>query len=151
MTAAEITPLIIYHNAVELTQILNQLRADGKIVLREDVETLSSYTTRHIRRFGDYILDTTPPTDTVPNSGSGMPGAPTAGPSSACPSGHPRTSVTWPPVSLAASAPFVCRSRSATTSGRPRSSPTTHGKATSCPSNAPSVQPKASPQPTAPP
>ncbi|MCW2939604.1 MAG: transposase [Actinomycetia bacterium] len=56
---------VIFFNAVELTVLLNQLKAEGSTVRAEDVATLSPYTTRHIRRFGDYVLDLSPPAETV--------------------------------------------------------------------------------------
>jgi TnpA family transposase len=52
---------VIFYNAVELTVVLNQLKAEGHPVRAEDVATLSPYMTRHIRRFGDYVLDLSPP------------------------------------------------------------------------------------------
>jgi TnpA family transposase len=52
---------VIFYNAVELTVVLNQLKAEGHPVRAEDVAALSPYTTAHIRRFGDYVLDLSPP------------------------------------------------------------------------------------------
>ncbi len=52
---------VIFHNAVELTAVLNQLKSEGYPVRAEDVAALSPYMTRHIRRFGDYVLDLSPP------------------------------------------------------------------------------------------
>jgi hypothetical protein len=52
---------VIYCNAVELTAVLNRLKAEGYPVRADDVVTLSPYMTRHIRRFGDYVLDLSPP------------------------------------------------------------------------------------------
>lgn len=56
---------VIFHNAVELTSVLNELTATGHPVRAEDVATLSPYSTRHILRFGDYVLDLTPPRTAV--------------------------------------------------------------------------------------
>lgn len=48
---------IIFHNVVDQTRILRDLKAEGFPVAREDVATLSPYVTSHIKRFGDYIID----------------------------------------------------------------------------------------------
>ncbi|MGH9152297.1 MAG: Tn3 family transposase [Acidimicrobiales bacterium] len=56
---------VIFYNAAELTGVLNQLAAEGHPVRGEDVAALSPYATRHILRFGDYVLDLTPPTTQV--------------------------------------------------------------------------------------
>jgi TnpA family transposase len=54
---------VIFHTALDLTTVLNGLQAEGHSVYAEDVETLSPYLTRHIRRCGDYVLDLSPPPD----------------------------------------------------------------------------------------
>ena len=48
---------IIFHNVVDQTRILRELKEEGFPVAREDVATLSPYVTSHIKRFGDYIID----------------------------------------------------------------------------------------------
>ena len=48
---------VIFHNVVDQTRILRELKAEGFPVLRDDVATLSPYVTSHIKRFGDYIID----------------------------------------------------------------------------------------------
>ena len=48
---------VIFHNVIDLTQILKQLRQEGYSFNREDVASLSPYLTRHIKRFGDYWVD----------------------------------------------------------------------------------------------
>jgi TnpA family transposase len=48
---------IIFHNVVDQTRILRDLKAEGFPVAREDAATLSPYVTSHIKRFGDYIID----------------------------------------------------------------------------------------------
>ena len=53
---------VIFHNVVDQTRILRELKLEGFPVNREDVATLSPYVTSHIKRFGDYIIDL----DTVP-------------------------------------------------------------------------------------
>ena len=44
-------------NVADLTQALKELKAEGLAFTREDVARLTPYQTRHIRRFGDYVLD----------------------------------------------------------------------------------------------
>ncbi len=53
---------VIFHNVVDLTNILCDLKREGSNVTREDVAALSPYITSHIKRFGDYLIDleTTP-------------------------------------------------------------------------------------------
>jgi hypothetical protein len=53
--------IVIYSNACDITAVVNQLAAEGHPVDPEDLATISPYITEHIRRFGDYVLDLTPP------------------------------------------------------------------------------------------
>ncbi len=55
---------VIFHNVVDLTDILRDLKRDGYLIAREDVAALSPYMTSHIKRFGDYLIDL----DTVPQT-----------------------------------------------------------------------------------
>ena len=48
---------VIFWNTAEQTRILRQLRRDGWKFDRNDLGFLSPYTTAHIKRFGDYIID----------------------------------------------------------------------------------------------
>jgi TnpA family transposase len=48
---------IVFRNVVDITNILRQLKAEGYTVLSEDIATLSPYLVRHIKRFGEYWLD----------------------------------------------------------------------------------------------
>ena len=48
---------LIYQNVVDLSKTLQILKGEGHSVSREDMAALSPYLTRHIKRFGDYILD----------------------------------------------------------------------------------------------
>lgn len=48
---------VIFQNVVDQTRILRMLKEEGFPVSREDVATLSPYVTSHIKRFGDYIID----------------------------------------------------------------------------------------------
>jgi len=55
---------VIFHNVVDQTRILRELKQEGFPVNREDVAMLSPYVTSHIKRFGDYIIDA----DAVPEA-----------------------------------------------------------------------------------
>lgn len=48
---------VIFHNVVDLTDILRDLKRNGYLIAREDVAALSPYMTSHIKRFGDYLID----------------------------------------------------------------------------------------------
>lgn len=48
---------VIFHNVVDLTEILRDLKRDGYLIAREDVADLSPYMTSHIKWFGDYLID----------------------------------------------------------------------------------------------
>ena len=48
---------VIFHNAVDLTEVLQQLKREGYLIVREDLEALSPYLTKQIKRFGDYLID----------------------------------------------------------------------------------------------
>ncbi len=48
---------VIFHNVVDLTEILRSLKREGYLLTREDVAALSPYLTSHIKRFGDYLVD----------------------------------------------------------------------------------------------
>lgn len=48
---------VIFHNVVDLTEILSELKREGYLLTREDVAALSFYLTSHIKRFGDYLVD----------------------------------------------------------------------------------------------
>jgi len=56
---------VIFYNAAELTVVLNQLCAEGNRLRSEDVAALSPSTTNHILRFGDDVLDLSPPRTAV--------------------------------------------------------------------------------------
>jgi TnpA family transposase len=48
---------LILQNVVDTTQILRDLASEGYTLSREAVAALGPYLTRHIKRFGDYVLD----------------------------------------------------------------------------------------------
>jgi hypothetical protein len=48
---------IMLHNVIDLTAVLNQMVVEGNRVTKELVQRLSPYMTKHIKRFGQYVLD----------------------------------------------------------------------------------------------
>ena len=55
--------LVIFHNVVTMTGIINQLIAEGYTVTEEILARIAPYQTEHINRFGSYTLnfDRVPP------------------------------------------------------------------------------------------
>jgi hypothetical protein len=53
---------IMFHNVIDLSGVLNQMVVEGNRVTKELAQRLSPYMTKHIKRFGQYVLDM----DTVP-------------------------------------------------------------------------------------
>jgi TnpA family transposase len=49
--------IIMLHNVVDLTGVLNQMVVSGHQVTTSLVQRLSPYMTKHIKRFGQYVLD----------------------------------------------------------------------------------------------
>jgi hypothetical protein len=45
---------IIFHNALDIAEIVRQLQDEGEKVDPEDLAQVSPYLTEHIRRFGEY-------------------------------------------------------------------------------------------------
>jgi TnpA family transposase len=48
---------VIFHNVVDLTEVLIELKKEGFFWGREEIAALSPYLTSHIKRFGDYLID----------------------------------------------------------------------------------------------
>lgn len=48
---------IILQNVADMTEIIAQLIAEGRVVKKEDMAYLSPYWTEHLKRFGDIIMD----------------------------------------------------------------------------------------------
>lgn len=48
---------VIFQNVCDLTLILWELSKEGYVFSKEDIVMLSPYLTRHIKRFGDYMID----------------------------------------------------------------------------------------------
>jgi TnpA family transposase/uncharacterized coiled-coil protein SlyX len=55
---------VILQNVADMTYILKELSASGVEFTKSDVAALSPYITRHIKRFGDYVIDL----ENVPNA-----------------------------------------------------------------------------------
>ena len=52
---------VIYSNACDITAAANALAGDGHPIDADDLATISPYITHTIRRFGDWVLDLSPP------------------------------------------------------------------------------------------
>ena len=48
---------IMLHNVVDITDILHEMAAEGYDITPEFVSTLSPYMTKHLKRFGEYVID----------------------------------------------------------------------------------------------
>ncbi len=55
----------IYSTTLDLTQAANALAAEGWHIDPDDLATISPYITTAIRRFGDWVLNLTPPAKTA--------------------------------------------------------------------------------------
>jgi len=52
---------VIYSTVLDITAAANALAAEGHPVHPDDLATITPYITHRIRRFGDWVLDLTPP------------------------------------------------------------------------------------------
>ncbi|MEV5576924.1 Tn3 family transposase [Spirillospora sp. NPDC052269] len=57
---------VIYSTARDITDVANAIAAEGRAVDPDNLATISPYTTRIIRRFGNWILNLSP-TDRYPD------------------------------------------------------------------------------------
>lgn len=48
---------IILQNTVDITDAINKLIKEGHKILKSDIEALSPYILRNLKRFGDYFID----------------------------------------------------------------------------------------------
>ena len=48
---------IMLHNVADLTDVLNDMAAEGWSLTKEGVGRLSPYMREHLRRFGQFVLD----------------------------------------------------------------------------------------------
>ncbi|MEV0604235.1 Tn3 family transposase [Streptomyces sp. NPDC050315] len=51
---ALLTNAVIFHNALDIAEIVRQLQEEGWEIDPEDLAHISPYLTEHIRRFGEY-------------------------------------------------------------------------------------------------
>ncbi|MFK0259300.1 Tn3 family transposase [Streptomyces sp. NPDC090445] len=51
---ALLTNAVIFHNALDIAEIVRQLQEEGHVIDPEDLAHMSPYLTEHIRRFGEY-------------------------------------------------------------------------------------------------
>ncbi len=56
---------VIQMNAVDISNAIQSLAAQGHSVNREMIRTLSPYMTGHIKRYGDYVVDRESDSSTV--------------------------------------------------------------------------------------
>jgi TnpA family transposase len=61
-----ISNLVILHNLIDMTEVLQQLRQEGYAVNPQTLARISPYLTVHIRRFGEYIIDMNQTIDKIP-------------------------------------------------------------------------------------
>ncbi|MER7000651.1 Tn3 family transposase [Streptomyces sp. NPDC000410] len=47
---------MIFHNALDIAEIVRQLQAEGVGIAPEDLAQVSPYLTEHVRRFGEYSI-----------------------------------------------------------------------------------------------
>jgi TnpA family transposase len=57
---------VVYHTARDITAVVAQLIAEGWEVDPHDLATISPYVTSKIRRFGEWVLDVSPPPPVAP-------------------------------------------------------------------------------------
>ncbi|MGU8572154.1 Tn3 family transposase [Clostridium perfringens] len=48
---------VILHNVIDISNVLKKIVADGVLVTKDDIQSLSPYMTSHIKRFGEYVID----------------------------------------------------------------------------------------------
>jgi hypothetical protein len=54
---------IMLQNVADMTDVLNEMVQEGYVVTAEVAATFSPYLTEHIKRFGEYVIDT----ETIPS------------------------------------------------------------------------------------
>jgi len=58
---------VIFQNTVDITNILRELKREGYPVKKDTVAMISPYLTRHIRCYGDYVIDYVTEPDPIDN------------------------------------------------------------------------------------
>lgn len=48
---------LIFQNVIDQTRIIKALMDHGFPVMADDLKSLSPYLTKHVKRFGDYVVD----------------------------------------------------------------------------------------------
>ena len=52
-----ISNLVMLHNVIDMTKLLQQLKQEGYAVNSKTLARISPYLTEHIQRFGEYVID----------------------------------------------------------------------------------------------
>jgi TnpA family transposase len=60
-----VADLVILSTAVDMSRVINELRAEGQQVRRADLRTIAPYQQENLRRFGDFAYDLTAPLETM--------------------------------------------------------------------------------------
>jgi hypothetical protein len=60
-----VSDLVMFNTTIDMSTVINQLRAEGQLVSRATVATMSPYQQDNVRRFGDFVYDLTAPTETM--------------------------------------------------------------------------------------
>jgi hypothetical protein len=55
---------VIYSTACDITDAANEIASDGEPVDPDDLATIAPYITHTVRRFGNWVINLTPPEDT---------------------------------------------------------------------------------------
>jgi TnpA family transposase len=61
-----ISNLVMLHNLIDMTELLQQLKQEGHAVNAKTLARISPYLTEHIRRFGEYIIDMNQTIEKIP-------------------------------------------------------------------------------------
>lgn len=54
-----IADAVIFQNVIDLTKVIREIIDEGVSVTEEELKALSPYLTKHIKRFGEYVVDLT--------------------------------------------------------------------------------------------
>ena len=60
-----VADLVMFHTTLDMSAVINELRADGLPVRREDLAAIAPYQQDNVRRFGDFVYDLTAPLETM--------------------------------------------------------------------------------------
>ena len=59
---------IMLQNVIDMSDIIHQLALEGAQIREDDIASLSPYITKHIKRYGDYLVDMKKVPTSVSNS-----------------------------------------------------------------------------------